>query len=45
MFESDESYQNSDHRDHLKILDEMKDPLSEKWGKSIRKKVKTLSHL
>tara|TARA_B100000214_G_scaffold99184_1_gene69081 strand:+ start:224 stop:925 length:702 start_codon:yes stop_codon:yes gene_type:complete len=23
MFESDESYQNSDHRDHLKILDEM----------------------
>ena len=32
-------------RKKLKILDEMKDPLSEKWGKSIRKKVKTLSHL
>ena len=32
-------------RKKLKIPDEMKDPLSEKWGKSIRKKVKTLSHL
>jgi len=32
-------------RKKLKILDEVTGPLTENWGKSIRKKVKTLSHL
>ena len=39
------SKQWSKEQKKLKILDEVKGPLTENWGKSTRKKVKTLSRL